>query len=658
MVLFLAVVVAYIPAYFAGFIWDDAVVATENPAFFSTNALLRIWTTKAADLCPLTVTTFWVEHGLWSENPAPYHVITVLLHAAGAVVLWRVLERLRIPGAWLGATLWALHPVQVASVAWIAEMKNTQSGLFYLLAILFFLRSLDVRTRTKQRDYGLTLLFTALAMASKSSTIILPLVLALCAWWTEGRCKWRTIASLWPVVVMAILPVLLTLWTQQPTKPEDLQWTRSFLDRLAASGDVVWFYLSKLIFPYPLMMIYPRWQVDASDMWSWLALIALITGVAVLWRYRNAWARGPFFAAAYFITALLPVLGLIEGTYWKFSFVADHFQYLASMGPLALAGAALNRLPVWIHRPRTEWRSIPAAAVVLLLAALTCVRTTIFADPEAFWNETLAWNPRCWVAENNLGEYLYDHDKIEAALTHYQNAIRINPKYSTGHQNLGMALLKQKQTKEALAEFNTALAIDPRNYAALYGIGNVLVQAGDIAGAIQKFQECLQIDPIDADAHNGLGYALGLVGHSDEAFTQFEQALAIQPDNVSAHVNLGLALFERCQLQPAADHFLRALQLDPKSAEAHNGIGIVLASSGRYSDAIPQVQTAITLDPTTGEYYSNLGGIYLRQGQITEAIELFQRALQLQPNLPDARQNLATAQNLLHKTQVPNPSAP
>ncbi len=613
--LFFAVIVAYIPAYFAGFIWDDGMVATQNPAFFSGNGLWTIWTTKAADLCPLTLTTFWIEHALWRESPAPYHVVTVIMHAGAAVVLWRVLRRLQIPGAWFGAALWALHPVQVASVAWISEMKNTQSGLFYLLAVLFFLKSLDVRaSQTRRRDYGLTFLFAALAMASKSSTVVLPVVLALCAWWIEGRWRWRTIASLWPLAVMAILPVLLTLWTQQPQRPEDLPWARSFPDRIAATGDVVWFYLGKLVFPYPLMMIYPRWQVDASDVLSWLALAALIVGMVVLWRYRRTWARGPFFAAAYFIAALLPVLGFIEGAYWQLSFVADHFQYLASMGPLVLAGAALDRLPVWLHRPGAKWQSIPAAVVVLLLAVLTCARTTVFTNPETLWTETLAWNPRCSVAENNLGEYYNEQNKIDAAFAHYQRAIEIDPHYSMGHLNVGTVFLKRGQAKEAQSEFNAALALDPQNYNAFYDLGVLLFRSGDIAAAAQNFRECLQINPAYSYAHTGLGSALRVMGRLDEAADQYNQALAIHP----------------------AD------------AEAHNGIGIILANHGSFDGAIAQVQTAIALDPNNAEYHSNLGGIYLKQGRATEAVEPLQKALQLQPDLPDAQHNLAVAQSLLH----------
>jgi len=191
LILILSVILTYTPVWHAGFIWDDAQHLTTNPCIVGPLGLKEIWTTSAADICPFTFTTFWVEHALWGLAPLPYHLVNVLLHAACAVLLWRVLRSLRVQGAWLGAAIWTLHPVEVESVAWITEMKNTESGLFFLLSILFFVRWLRARGVERRTgdgwNYRLTLFFAALAMASKSSTVILPVVLSLCVWWMEGR---------------------------------------------------------------------------------------------------------------------------------------------------------------------------------------------------------------------------------------------------------------------------------------------------------------------------------------------------------------------------------------------------------------------------------------------------------------------------------------
>jgi hypothetical protein len=291
-ILGLVVVLVYLPVWNAGFIWDDPLVVTANPVIVGPLGLGDIWTTRLADICPFTLTTFWLEHALWGLAPAPYHVVNILFHAGGAIVLWRVLRRLLVPGAWLGAALWALHPLQVQSAAWIAEMKNTESGLFFLLAILFFLRWRKAReSRTRSGgEYALTLLFAALALASKSSTVILPVVLGLSAWWTEGRWRWRNLVNVALIFAMAVIAGLVSLWTQglQLAAGADPQWARSWPERIADAGDAVWFYLGKLIWPHPLIFMYPRWQIDASRWTSYLPLLAVIVvlGAAVVFRFR------------------------------------------------------------------------------------------------------------------------------------------------------------------------------------------------------------------------------------------------------------------------------------------------------------------------------------------------------------------------------------
>ena len=233
-ILLAAIFLTYLPVWFSGFTWDDDSVLTGNPVIVGPLGLVEIWTTRAADICPLVLTTFWAEFALWGYHSLPYHLVNLALHAACAILLWRILLALRVPGAWFGAALWALHPVQVETAAWITEMKNTQSGLFYLLTILAFIRGLDARSAGNQARaswaHAATLLCAAAAMASKSSTIVLPIVLALCAWWIEGRWRWRNLFTLAPLAAMAVLPAALTLWTQKLRMqgPEDLQWARSF----------------------------------------------------------------------------------------------------------------------------------------------------------------------------------------------------------------------------------------------------------------------------------------------------------------------------------------------------------------------------------------------------------------------------------------------
>jgi protein O-mannosyl-transferase len=307
----LLVVLAYIPVWYAGFIWDDDSILTGNPCVVGPLGLKEIWTTSAADICPLTITTYWLEHALWGLTPLPYHLVNVLMHAACAVTLWRLLRSLNVPGAWLGAAFWALHPVAVESVAWITEMKNTESGLFFLLSIFCYVKWLKTKEPNKgasanrarsrhsgamaeirpYRGYVLSLLFAALAMASKSSTVILPVVLCLCVWWLEGRWDWRNALRVIPFFLMSIVASAVSIWTQglQMAAVSDPQWARTWPQRVATVGDAFWFYLGKLLWPHPLVAIYLRWQIDAGEWSSYLPLAAVIISFCLLWlMWRSA----------------------------------------------------------------------------------------------------------------------------------------------------------------------------------------------------------------------------------------------------------------------------------------------------------------------------------------------------------------------------------
>jgi tetratricopeptide (TPR) repeat protein len=562
-----AVVLVYLPVGRAGFIWDDELVVTANPCVVGPLGLKEIWTTQAADICPLTISTFWLEHQLWGLAPLPYHLVNVLLHAAGAVALWRVLRRLKIPGAWLGAALWAVHPVQVESVAWVSEMKNTESGLFFLLTILFFLRG---RERVGW-NYGASLLFAALAMTSKSSTVILPPVLLLCAWWSEGRWSGRQLAKVAPMLVMALAVGLVSIWTQSVLGgTDDPHQSLGGTQRLALAGDAVWFYLRKTVWPQGLMLIYPRWEIDASSWTSYLPSAGVLAVLAILWGQRNGWGRGVFFAWAYFLLALLPVLGFVNMSFQVHSYVSDHFQYLADMGPSALFAAGATTLA----RAERKWRWL---AVVLagLLAGLGIAsgqRAALFQDEAALWADTLAKNPDSWGAHNNLGD----------------------------------ALLKQAKPEAARVEFVKALQINPEDARACYNLGRVDDGEGNLTRAVAEFQKAIELNPGYFQAYNNFGVTLLKLGRVQEAMGVLQQALAINPVFVEAMNNLGIALGRSGRLEAAAAMFQKSLAIHPSGAEAHNGYGNVLAMEGRIDEAIGQFREALRLRPGYPAAQANL----------------------------------------------------
>ena len=595
-----AVFVAYLPVWWAGFVWDDSVHVTANPCIVGPLGLKQIWTGGGAlQSFPLVISTFWFEHALWGLAPLPYHLVNVLQHAACAVVLWRVLRSLVIPGAWLGAALWALHPVQVESVAWISEMKNTESCLFYLLTIFFYVKYLRIRDNLKgsHGNYAATLLFAALAMASKPSTAVLPAVLALCAWWVEGQWHWRNLMRLAPIVLVSFVASAITMWPQAPDAGNALSGAGDWQERLALSGDVVWFYLGKLLWPHPLITIYPRWQIDPIQVVSYLPLAAVMLAGIILFRNRNSWVRPFFFASAYFLVVLSPFLGLIDQSFWRYSFVEDHLQYLACMGPLALAGAGIARFSSFALSERPWLRSASCAAVLLVLGLLSWQRARAFESEETLWTDTLAKNPHCWLAYNNLGNALSQKGQQDEAIALLQTALKINANYDLAHNNLGNAFFKKKQLDEAIAQYRQALALNPWLVEARGNLADALDRKGRRDEAIAEYEKALDINPHDIEAHNNLGMALYQKGEMDNAMAQFRAVLLIDPTYAKAYNNLGFVLYQTGKLDEAIEQYQNALKLAPNYTNALNDLGVALLKKGEVAEAIVQFRKVLSLNP-------------------------------------------------------------
>ena len=612
LVLIVAVALVYQGVWGAGYIWDDDAVLTENHVIVGPLGLKEIWTTSAADICPLTLTTFWLEHKLWALAPLPYHLVNVAMHAACAVALWRVLLSLRVPGAWLGAALWALHPVEVESVAWVSEMKNTQSCLFFLLSILFFVRWLKARD-SKTRiggdwSYAFMLLFAAMAIASKSSTVILPVVLCLCAWWMEGRWQWQNLKKVGPIFLMSLVAGVVSIWTQklQLATETDQEWVQSWLQRVATAGDAVWFYLGKLIWPQPLMIVYPRWRIDAAQWTSYLPLLAVVIVLFILWLKRDSWLRPWFFVFAYFLVALLPALGLIDNFIFRYSLVFDHFQYLASMGPLALLGAGLARLANFIIPKRALLQSSLCAGGVLILGLLSWNRAWVFESEKVLWTDELAKNPNCWAGHYNLGLALVLKGRVDEAIVQFHKALEIDPRNSNAHDNLGSALVQKGEGDEAIEEYQKALQDNPDNFEAHNNLGHAFLKRKELDAAIVQFQQAVRLNPSFADSRISLSNALLQKGQVDEAIPQFHKALEISPNVAGIHFNLANALVQKGEMDEAIEQYKEALKIDPNYVDVHNNLGIALAQNGQVDEAIAEFQEALRLKPDCAEAQKNL----------------------------------------------------
>jgi tetratricopeptide (TPR) repeat protein len=504
--------------------------------------LKEIWTTGAGQFFPLVLTTFWIEHALWGLWPLPYHLVNVLVHGLDAILLWRVLRSLEVPGAWLGAALWALHPVQVESVAWISELKNTQSCFFYLLTMLFFLRWLGERDDRGggRGSYALTLLCALLAMASKTPTGVLPAVLALCAWWRRGRIDQKTLVCLAPMLAMAVVAAAITMWPQATPSEEisDPQWARSWPERFAIMGDSTWFYLGKLVWPHPLMAVYPRWEIDTRNGLSYLPLLFAVGIFFILWRERGGWARPWFFAAAYYLVTMLPFLGLVNQGFWRYSFVEDHLQYLSGMGPLALAGGGIATLAN--RTGSLLWRG-GGACLALLLGLMSWQRAWVFEDEVTFWSDTLKQNRACWLGYIDLDHALVEEGRIDEAVRVCEKLVEMKPGYAQGWNNLGNALLEAGRVDEAIPTYQKALAIDPGLMLAHFNLGVAWGRAGNLNREIAEYRKALAIDATIPEIHLNLANALLATHQTQEAVAQYMEVLRLSPDDTRAEAGLAAA---------------------------------------------------------------------------------------------------------------------
>ncbi len=544
-----AVLVAYQPVWQAGFIWDDDSHLTCNPCLVGPLGFKDIWTSGAARICPLTLSGLWLQHEIWGLRPLPYHLFTLLLHTASSLLLWRVLVGLGMPGAWLGAALWALHPVQAESVAWITELKNTQSGLFYMLTGLLFVKARRGEQAQEGKRVGrydwAALGCAVLAMASKSSTVVLPLVLGLCAWWVERGWRWRTLWRLAPYFVLSAASSAWSLWTQAVDCAEGPEWVRSWPERLVTAGKVAWFYLGKLVWPDPLMFIYPKWEIDAGRWAAYVPVALVLVTLLMLWGCRRRWGRGGFMAFAYYLAALLPVLGLFNHYFLRYSFVGDHFTYLASVGPLALAGAGVWRL---LDLAGGRHGLFPPSACGLLLGGmglLTWQHAQVFRDNQSLWQDTLAKNPRSWLACCNLGVTLAAQGKLEEAVRLYRQALELQPNAVEAHQNLGNELAAQGKLDEAVRHFERALQLQPNYPEAHNNLGVQLARRGRLDEAIPHWERALELKPGYAEARFNLGVTLAGQGRLAEAVARLEQASRL----AAAQAKPGLAADIRTQLE-------------------------------------------------------------------------------------------------------------
>jgi len=529
----LVCVAVYVPAFRGGFVWDDDSTLTKN-AVLRENGLYQSWfAPKQPNYWPITWTSYWLEHKLWGLNSAGYHVVNVLIHAACAVLIWRILIQLNIPAAFAAALIFAVHPVNVESGAWIAQRKTVLAMLFFLLSLFCYLR---FDKTGKKLFYILSAVLFILAMLSKGSVVGLPIVILLCVWWLRGTVGKRDIIRSISFFAVSAAMSAVEIWFQYSHSigPVEVR-SDSFISRLAGAGWAVWFYLYKAVLPIHLTFIYPRWKIDPANMISYVPGLLLVVLLMSAWRYRRGWSRPVFFALSFYIVMLLPVLGFFNIYFMRYSLVADHYQYVSIAGFIAFAVAvfygALNRygdVGVKIFRMVT----VSAAVVFALFGWQRC---GAWRDCETLWRDTLSKNPDCAMAYHNLGLVLQSQGRLDETLDCYKKSLQLEPDSYETHNDLGCFLGEQGKYDEAIEHLRLAV----------------------------------KLGPYCAEVHNNLGFALFMRGGVDEAIAHFRRAVEIEPDYADARQNLASALGAKLEstLKETPEKSGQMQQIEPNSTK-------------------------------------------------------------------------------------------
>ena len=649
----------YSPTYHGDWLWDDDQSITANPVAQAPWSFHDLWVVPpGADYFPLAATGFWLEWHAFGMNSTGYHVVNIVLHILGALAFWRLLHVMKLPGAWLGGLLFAIHPICVETVGWVSELKNTLSQPLFLLSAIAFVKFDDAVTRKREssgveaagpshaaRHYAWAVLFFLLAMFAKTSIVMYPVMILLYSWWKhglrldtrgitalvwlggslsltlvpemiwmkalrDGQSSWslfygcQAVAVLGPLTSLALAAGLLGPSGQGDEKAAALaggstleryvlftlpffwislvlglatcyfQWTRAIgqekilvggvASRITTAGMATLFYLWKSVWPFDLLPIYPRWEVDPPKVWQFLPWPIMIAAGWWLWNNRGTvekptWQRNVNFSLGFFLLALFPILGFITISYMRITWVADHFLYLPIISVIGLGSAAVAAA---YAKAKASEQPVALAAGAVLLAVLgfsSFRYAHAWANEDALWTHTLKTNHEAWQAHNRLGAKKFARGDVDGAHYHFQNSTRLRPDLGETHNNLGTTLSARAQMlgqrgdqagakremNAAIEQFTEACRVTPHVPAIRVNLANALAAAGRFGEAADKYKELLQQEPGNPALINNYGVALYKQGKKEESIVQFKKALEIAPNLKDARESLAVALGEK-----------------------------------------------------------------------------------------------------------------
>ena len=668
-----------------GFIWDDDAHVTRMD-LRSLEGLWLIWSKLGAtqQYYPLLHSIFWFEQAVWGDVAVYYHIANILFHTIAVFALVAVLKKLSIPGAWVAGFIFALHPVHVESVAWVTEQKNTISAIFYLFAAFYYVQFDEKR---QARDYKFASLFFILALLSKTVTATLPAALLLIFWWKRGKLEFKKdILPLLPWFAIGAIGGVFTAWVERVyIGANGTDFLLTPVMRCLLAGHVIWFYLGKLLWPSNLIFIYEHWNINSSDVVQYFYPFAVIAIVALLgWfalkplgqRKADSITRAPLVGFLFFCGTLFPVLGFANVYPFMFSYVADHFQYLASLGIIVPFASGVTLLVEKLSNESKAMASAIGGVLLALLGVLSWNQCSMYKDGETLYRETIERNPLCWMAHNNLGAIWLNKGHVAEAQEQFEEAIRIRPPYADAQSNLSMVLLRTGRPQEAIVHATEALRLreSPENEnnlaASLAGVGRF----GD---AIPHYQMALRMKPNFTEALNNLGNAYLQLGHRDEALNALQTAIKYMPNFADPYENIGFILIGAGRLNEGIQAYEQAVKLVPNAPMFRINLANAYLNAGRAADAINQYQEAIKINPNNPDpwYYlancyvnlgkfvdaeqpylntlklnsanigaeNNLAAVYFKLGRIPDAIGHYMAALKLNSNYAEAHNNLGVA---------------
>ena len=558
---FLAILCGIVYIHFLqnSFIWDDDYYLTKNPHLKNVDGLKRIWFDILAtpQYYPLVFTSFWIEHKFWGLDPLGYHLDNIIIHCINTILLWRILSFLEVKGSWLAAAIFLIHPIQAESVAWISERKNLLSGFFSFLSLYFFFQfyNLDKSSNFNEDQngkrswtvYGISLFFFIYALLSKTIACTLPAVILLIYWWKQNCIRRRSFLMMVPYFAIGLGSATLTIWLEKfQVGAMGHEWEFSFVDRFLIAGRVLWFYIGKLVWPHPIIFIYPRWIIDSSIWWQYIYPVTFLLLVFMLWYWRKNIGRGPLTAILFFAGSLFPALGFFNVYPMKYSFVADHFQYLSCIGIIVLFSSGVDKIA---GEKRSQAYFLLLAGLLIILGNLTSNQGPVYKNEISLWNDTIKKNPKAWMAYHNLGAALLVENKADEAVSNFKMAIELKPDESDVYFNLGIAFFTLGKTEKAISYYKTTIKLKPDFSEAHYSLATALFSLRKIEEAIPHYHAAIKLTPGYAKAYNNLGAALLVEGKIEEAVANFQMAIGFKPDFADARYNLKMAL-KKLTIQP------------------------------------------------------------------------------------------------------------